>query len=531
MLPKKVWKWLHWASLLFGILLIVLGVVILSVAPHIIHEQIDEEAYLGRYPNGTYHKTVLKWISPKYEMFLQIWTFSVANAKQVMQFGDKPLVIEHGPYTFIEKQNKSWFQFIRNDTRILYRNDRTYFFSQKDSCKSCLLGDKVTVPNILFQKLVDILIDPSTSTITRFALETLIGVSSETAYITVNVSDLLFDGYKDPLVQKICGKPIISDICKKFGVPDRIGLFYGQNGTDDGVYEVNTGLEGIHSIGKVYSWNNMTGTLPKKYWYGDQARMINGSDGQLFTPNLSPSDQIQVFSGKICRSVCFEHNTDIELEGIPAYRFSPCTSMNDPLVQRTQGFCNPKSPVYFKNESVQPVGCAPISLMDVSSCMPSSPRIYISQPHFLDAPKEIHDAIQKLAPPTENDRMFVDIEPSSGAPIRANSVSQVNVGLLNGNLSFLKNMSNAIVPLLWLNETAMLDADTHDQLMTLVTAKRIYRIVSSLFLGFGVLLLLVFSIGIVANKYKTRNNEETDTLVENEQVQDPEEQAYGPIES
>lgn len=65
-------------------------------------------------------------------------------------------------------------------------------------------------------------------------------------------------------------------------------------------------------------------------------------------------------------------------------------------------------------------------------------------------------------------------------------------------------MSNAIVPLVWLNETAMLDADTHDQLMTLVTAKRITRIVSSLFLGFGVLLLLVFSVGIVANKYKTR---------------------------
>jgi anionic cell wall polymer biosynthesis LytR-Cps2A-Psr (LCP) family protein len=41
-----------------------------------------------------------------------------------------------------------------------------------------------------FKKLVDILNDPSTSGITRFALETAIGIANETAYITVNVSDL-----------------------------------------------------------------------------------------------------------------------------------------------------------------------------------------------------------------------------------------------------------------------------------------------------------------------------------------------------
>ena len=73
---------------------------------------------------------------------------------------------------------------------------------------------------------------------------------------------------------------------------------------------------------------------------------------------------------------------------------------------------------------------------------------------------------------------------------------------------FLRNMSNAIVPLVWLNETAKLDAETHDQLMQLVNGQRISRTVSSLFLGFGVLLLLVFCIGIVADKYKSRVGKE-----------------------
>lgn len=49
--------------------------------------------------------------------------------------------------------------------------------------------------------------------------------------------------------------------------------------------------------------------------------------------------------------------------------------------------------------------------MDVSSCLPGSPRIYISQPHFLDTPHELWAAMEDLAPPSENDRTFVDIEP------------------------------------------------------------------------------------------------------------------------
>lgn len=62
MLPKKVWKWLHWASLLFGILLIVLGVVILSVAPHIIHEQIDEVDFFLSLTNSKLKLRKLIWV-------------------------------------------------------------------------------------------------------------------------------------------------------------------------------------------------------------------------------------------------------------------------------------------------------------------------------------------------------------------------------------------------------------------------------------------------------------------------------------
>lgn len=41
--------------------------------------------------------------------------------------------------------------------------------------------------------------------------------------------------------------------------------------------------------------------LTSKYWYGKQARMINGTDGQLFKPQLQSGEQLTVFTGQICR--------------------------------------------------------------------------------------------------------------------------------------------------------------------------------------------------------------------------------------
>jgi hypothetical protein len=72
--------------------------------------------------------------------------------------------------------------------------------------------------------LVDI---GSKNAIFRMAVETATKVVNETAFITVNVGELLFDGYKDPLVSAICDKPFVKPICKSFKLPERIGLFYG----------------------------------------------------------------------------------------------------------------------------------------------------------------------------------------------------------------------------------------------------------------------------------------------------------------
>lgn len=52
--------------------------------------------------------------------------------------------------------------------------------------------------------------------------------SQEGPFIQVPVAQLLFDGYEDPLIARICDhSQAIKELCKAFKIPDRIGLFYG----------------------------------------------------------------------------------------------------------------------------------------------------------------------------------------------------------------------------------------------------------------------------------------------------------------
>ena len=46
--------------------------------------------------------------------------------------------------------------------------------------------------------------------------------------------------------------------------------------------KVDTGLHNIDLLDKVYSWNGLKGKLQNNSWYGEQARMINGTGFFLF---------------------------------------------------------------------------------------------------------------------------------------------------------------------------------------------------------------------------------------------------------
>lgn len=75
--------------------------------------------------------------------------------------------------------------------------------------------------------------------------------------------------------------------------------------------------------------------------------------------------------------------------------------------------------------------------MDVSSCLPGSPHIYISQPHFYGSPPQVRRALNNVSEPNQNDQTFLKIEPTTGAVIEVKQRSQINLGFITGKLEFV----------------------------------------------------------------------------------------------
>ncbi|VDM70928.1 unnamed protein product [Strongylus vulgaris] len=175
--------------------------------------------------------------------------------------------------------------------------------------------------------------------------------------------------------------------------------------------------------------------FPEEVWDSMDAREIRGTDGQLFPPLLQEGRQIEVFAGPICRTVTMQFRERSDFRDIAAFRYGFPSDIYDPNVPENRGYCNKKNtPAYF-NTTVQIPGCLPKGLLDISRCLPGSPRVYISQPHFFNAHRAVISSVDGMrAPSKKDDDTFVKVEPTSGVPIHANKLTQINIGMTKGEL-------------------------------------------------------------------------------------------------
>jgi hypothetical protein len=122
-------------------------------------------------------------------------------------------------------------------------------------------------------------------------------------------------------------------------------------------------------------------------------------------------------------------------QSVPVYLYHPAKSMNNIDLQRELGFCNPDTPVFFNNTYIQQKGCLPAGVMDVSSCLPGNPKIYMSQPHFLGSPAALRETMIGMHEPNpKDDGAEIGIEPATGAVVFAQQKTQLNLGVTNGRL-------------------------------------------------------------------------------------------------
>uniref|UniRef100_A0A158P996 Lysosome membrane protein 2 n=1 Tax=Angiostrongylus cantonensis TaxID=6313 RepID=A0A158P996_ANGCA len=363
-------------SVLIGSMAVIIGVVVLTVIEGIVNKTVLSRDYIGfENFNGSKRLNPMteKWIRPAYFMELQIWMFDLVNEAEVLK-GAKPRVRQLGPFTFIEHQWKSPYQFVKNESRVFYRNNHVYVFNDSLSCPECVLNRRVVIPNVVFQKLVDFALKGFLQRLVVTAA--LAAVKTESPFVSTTVEEALFKGYHDPLLDYICGHKWLQNLCDAVKIPKNIGFFYGQNGTDDGLYEVSTGLGDTFGISKVYTYNNMT-VMPDS------------------------------------TTVTLEFRGKSEFRDVVAFRYGFPSHIFDPSIAANRGFCNKNNtPTYF-NSSIQIPGCLPKGFLDIGRCLPGRPRVQ-SSIDGMDIPDE------------KNDDTFVEVEPLTGVPINARRISQIN---------------------------------------------------------------------------------------------------------
>ncbi|XP_003469862.1 platelet glycoprotein 4 [Cavia porcellus] len=450
-----------------GAVLAVLGGVLMPVGDLMVENTIKKEVVLEE---GTI--AFKNWVKTGTDVYRQFWIFDVQNPEEVMLNSSNIKVKQRGPYTYrvryLAKKN------VTQDT-----NDQTISFVQPNEAifvPSMSVGtenDTFTVLNLAVAAAPHLY----PNNFVQQILNSLIKKSKSSMFQNRTLKELLW-GYKDPFLSLV-----------PYPVTTTIGVFYPYNNTADGVYKVFTGKYNISKVGIIEKYKDKTNL---SYWPG-YCDMINGTDAASFPPFVEKSRILRFFSSDICRSIYAIFGSEVNLKGIPVYRFVlPAKAFASP-------FENPENEC-FCTEKVISNNCTSYGVLDIGKCKEGKP-VYISLPHFLHASPDISGPIEGLHPNEEEHRTYLDVEPITGFTLQFAKRLQVNILVKPAKkIDALKHLNrHYIVPILWLNETGTIGDEKAQMFRKQVTGKiKLLGVVEIFLLSLGAVMFVAFMISYCA---------------------------------
>lgn len=459
------------AGAVIGAVLAVFGGILMPVGDLLIEKTIKKEVVLEE---GTI--AFKNWVKTGTTVYRQFWIFDVQNPDEVAKNSSKIKVKQRGPYTYrvryLAKEN------ITQDPK-----DSTVSFVQPNGAifePSLSVGtenDNFTVLNLAVAAAPHIY----QNSFVQGVLNSLIKKSKSSMFQTRSLKELLW-GYKDPFLSLV-----------PYPISTTVGVFYPYNNTVDGVYKVFNGKDNISKVAIIDTYK---GKRNLSYWesYCD---MINGTDAASFPPFVEKSRILRFFSSDICRSIYAVFGSEVNLKGIPVYRFVlPANAFASPL-QNPDNHC-------FCTEKVISNNCTSYGVLDIGKCKEGKP-VYISLPHFLHASPDVSEPIEGLNPNEDEHRTYLDVEPITGFTLQFAKRLQVNILVKPARkIEALKNLKRPyIVPILWLNETGTIGDEKAEMFRNQVTGKiKLLGLVEMVLLGVGVVMFVAFMISYCACRSK-----------------------------
>ncbi|XP_028457860.1 lysosome membrane protein 2 isoform X2 [Perca flavescens] len=480
------------ASLLF----VGIGLVVSQVFRTLMHNRLKKEIVLVE---GS--RVFESWKTPPPPVYMEYFFFTVTNVDAFLE-GAKPEVKQVGPYTYREYRYKDNVSMVDSKRMVSAYNIKSFVFLREKSVGDPAV-DKITTVNIPVWAVMN----KVTGSFWKSSMASMMMTSTKSGFFTTRTVDELLWGYEDPLLARIAtSSPEVEKV---------FGLMYKKNGTNNGEFIYHTGVQNYMDYGRVETWQ---GQSQLTFWASNQSNSINGSDGSAFHPLLNKNERIYIFTPDLCRSIHMEFEKDVEVKGIPAYRFTPPRSVFASKEENpaNEGFC------------VTPKECLGTGLLKVSPCRNGAP-VVASFPHFYLGDAKYVAAIKGMSPQRQHHQTFLDLNPTTGVIVRANKRAQINI-LLSRIPGFPKTrtLNETIFPVMFLNESVVIDDASAARVHKLLLIVTVVSNFPLIIVGLGAILLAVLIFLLVrARKQKTSTEEDTSySPVSDKEKEDPQNGTY-----
>ncbi|CAM9274124.1 unnamed protein product, partial [Lampetra planeri] len=184
------------------------------------------------------------WKDVPVEFHMSVYVWDITNPRQVVR-GDKPKLVQRGPFVYREYRKKANITFNENGT-VSYREYRHYRFSRERSVASDdFVFTTINVPVLGAAVSVE-----NAPGFVKFMMDTAFNLLGAEPLIQLRVRDLLW-GYSDPFIDFVHNN--FPSILPK----NKFGFFMDYNNSNNGLFTAHTGVSDISQAHVLVNWNGM----------------------------------------------------------------------------------------------------------------------------------------------------------------------------------------------------------------------------------------------------------------------------------
>ncbi|XP_065208323.1 lysosome membrane protein 2 [Planococcus citri] len=416
--------------------------------------------------NGTlsYHY----WHKPGVIRLTKVFIFNVTNPDGFLHNGEKPKLVEFGPFVYREDMEKVNTRFYDNGTTE-FQHFKVLNFVPEMSIAGA--EDLVfTVPNIPLLTLTTMANNLHWGIVWHGISGSLSWLRME-PFKKVNFHEFIW-GYDS----------VITDVANRFlpkekRPPQKMGIFLTRNGTLADTATIFNGEKGWENFGYMDRLNGLD-HLP--YW-DPPCNSIAASEGSLFPPrSVTKSDIVHLYDKDLCRIWPMQYRYETTKKGIECGYYTPVDNIFSPEEsENSTCFCGG-------------LPCPPKGLQSISPCQFDAP-LGISFPHFLNAAPELLNSVEGLSPDKEKHESFVKINSKLGVPLEARIRIQLNLMVEHSTMGVVRDFPTFNFPVMWLEE-GVEELPDHLQILLYLSTTFADRIVPYITYGmaaFGGLILIV----------------------------------------